>query len=245
MRNTVVSISAIFACLLSLMPVSCTNESYDTGDGGLSYLCADFVEARTTSDTIITEVVTDDGAALSISRPLRPSWASVPDTLYRALFYYNKNGNPVEPLAMSRVPVIIPRIQKDSLLTDPVGVESVWMSASGKYVNISLLIKTGIPDSVDARQWISVVYSPPAPRRGVLQTDTNPHTPHRGAGGPYGEADTLLLLHSQNCVPEYYTSRMYVSIPTAALPPHDVVNIRVNTYGGMRTYTVRQKPGEE
>lgn len=231
MRNTVVSISAIFACLLSLMPVSCTNESYDTGDGGLSYLCADFVEARTTSDTIITEVVTDDGAALSISRPLRPSWASVPDTLYRALFYYNKNGNPVEPLAISRVPVIIPRIQKDSLLTDPVGVESVWMSASGKYVNISLLIKTGIPDSVDARQWISVVYSP--------------HTPNWGAGGLYGVQDTLLLLHSQNSVPEYYTSRMYVSIPTAALPSRDVVNIRVNTYGGMRTYTVRQKPEKE
>lgn len=231
MRNTIGSISAVFACLLSLMPVSCTNESYDTGDGGLSYLCADFVEAHTTSDTTITKVVTDDGAALSLSRALKLSWVSVPDTLYRALLYYNKKGNPVEPLAMGRVPVIIPRIQKDSLFTDPLGVESVWMSASGKYVNISLLIKTGIPDSVDARQWISVVYSP--------------HTPNRGAGGLYGVQDTLLLLHSQNSVPEYYTSRMYVSIPTAALPSRDVVNIRVNTYGGMRTYTVRQKLEKE
>lgn len=231
MRNTIGSISAVFACLLSLMPVSCTNESYDTGDGGLSYLCADFVEAHTTSDTTITKVVTDDGAALSLSRALKLSWVSVPDTLYRALLYYNKKGNPVEPLAMGRVPVIIPRIQKDSLFTDPLGVESVWMSASGKYVNISLLIKTGIPDSVDARQWISVVYSP--------------HTPNWGAGGLYGVQDTLLLLHSQNSVPEYYTSRMYVSIPTAALPSRDVVNIRVNTYGGMRTYTVRQKLEKE
>lgn len=231
MRNTIGSISAVFACLLSLMPVSCTNESYDTGDGGLSYLCADFVEAHTTSDTTITKVVTDDGAALSLSRALKLSWVSVPDTLYRALLYYNKKGNPVEPLAMGRVPVIIPRIQKDSLFTDPLGVESVWMSASGKYVNISLLIKTGIPDSVDARQWISVVYCP--------------HTPNWGAGGLYGVQDTLLLLHSQNSVPEYYTSRMYVSIPTAALPSRDVVNIRVNTYGGMRTYTVRQKLEKE
>lgn len=231
MRNTIGSISAVFACLLSLMPVSCTNESYDTGDGGLSYLCADFVEAHTTSDTTITKVVTDDGAALSLSRALKLSWVSVPDTLYRALLYYNKKGNPVEPLAMGRVPVIIPRIQKDSLFTDPLGVESVWMSASGKYVNISLLIKTGIADSVDARQWISVVYSP--------------HTPNWGAGGLYGVQDTLLLLHSQNSVPEYYTSRMYVSIPTAALPSRDVVNIRVNTYGGMRTYTVRQKLEKE
>lgn len=234
MRNTIGSISAVFACLLSLMPVSCTNESYDTGDGGLSYLCADFVEAHTTSDTTITKVVTDDGAALSLSRALKLSWVSVPDTLYRALLYYNKKGNPVEPLAMGRVPVIIPRIQKDSLFTDPLGVESVWMSASGKYVNISLLIKTGIADSVDARQWISVVYSP-----------HTPHTPNRGAGGLYGVQDTLLLLHSQNSVPEYYTSRMYVSIPTAALPSRDVVNIRVNTYGGMRTYTVRQKLEKE
>lgn len=245
MRNTIGSISAVFACLLSLMPVSCTNESYDTGDGGLSYLCADFVEAHTTSDTTITKVVTDDGAALSLSRALKLSWVSVPDTLYRALLYYNKKGNPVEPLAMGRVPVIIPRIQKDSLFTDPLGVESVWMSASGKYVNISLLIKTGIPDSVDARQWISVVYSPHASRRGAAETDTNPHTPNRGAGGLYGVQDTLLLLHFQNSVPEYYTSRMYVSIPTAALPSRDVVNIRVNTYGGMRTYTVRQKPEKE
>ena len=231
MRNTIGSISAVFACLLSLMPVSCTNESYDTGDGGLSYLCADFVEAHTTFDTTITKVVTDDGAALSLSRALKLSWVSVPDTLYRALLYYNKKDNPVEPLAMGRVPVIIPRIQKDSLFTDPLGVESVWMSASGKYVNISLLIKTGIPDSVDARQWISVVYCP--------------HTPNWGAGGLYGVQDTLLLLHSQNSVPEYYTSRMYVSIPTAALPSRDVVNIRVNTYGGMRTYTVRQKLEKE
>lgn len=220
MLNRIVYI-ILFLGLSSLLFSSCTNEGYDTGDGGLSYLCADFVEAQTNSDTIITTVETDDGVALSLSMALKPNWASVPDTLYRALLYYNKKGNPVEPLALSRVPVVVPKIQKDSLLTDPMGVESVWTSANGKYVNMSLLVKTGIPDSVDAKQWIAVVYDP--------ETDN--------------QTSNLLLLHSQNGVPEYYTARMYLSIPASLF--QDDVNIRVNTYSGMRTYTARLKSDAE
>lgn len=223
MRDSIVSIFATLACLSSLMLASCTTETYDTGDGGLSYLCADFVEAYTNSDTIITAAITDDGVGLSLARGVKSKWVSVPDSLYRALLYYNKKSDPVEPLALSQVPVVVPRVQKDSLLTDPMGVESVWTSANGKYVNISLLIKTGIPDSIDTRQWISVVYDP--------ETE--------------GQTSDLLLLHSQNGVPEYYTTRMYISIPTATLPKQDAINIRVNTYGGMRTYTAKLKSEEK
>lgn len=205
----------VLACLS--MTLSCTNEGYDTGDGSLSYLCADFVEAYTSGDAVITRAVTDDGTELQLAHGLKPAWVSVPDTSYRALLYYNKKGSPVEPLAISRVPVAVPHIQNDSLFTDPLGVESVWTSANGRYVNISLLLKTGTPDSLDLRQWVSLVYDPET---------TEP-------------SSSLLLLHCQNGVPEYYTTRMYLSVPTVAFPSQDSLCIRVNTYNGMKTYVAR------
>lgn len=216
MKKRRFSIIALSACLLQVL-FSCTNEGYDTGDGNLSYLCADFVEARTSADAVIKSVVTDEGTTLSLSRGLKPAWASVPDTVYRALLYYSKHGSPVDPLSIARVPVAVPHDQNDSLFTDPMEVESVWTSANGKYVNISLLLKTGMPDSLDQRQWVSVVYDPEAA------------VPSR----------SLLLLHSQNGVPEYYTTRMYVSVPVSFFPSQDSLCIRVNTYDGMKKYVAR------
>lgn len=44
---------------------SCTTEPYDSGDGELSYMRADFVEANTDSEKNVVSVKTDDGLTFS------------------------------------------------------------------------------------------------------------------------------------------------------------------------------------
>lgn len=207
----------LILCFSSSAFISCSNDGYDTGDGNLSYLCAEFVEAFTSSDTIVVKAVTDDGASLTFTQRIKTSWTSVPDSSYRALLYYSKGDNPVRALSLRQVPVLTPKEHADSIATDPLTVESAWTSKNEKYVNLSLLLKTGVSEGVDEKQWLSLVVDPEAS----------------------GTDNSLLLLHAQNGVPEYYTTRIYVSIPIAALPTGKATILRVNTYKGMKTYTLR------
>ena len=227
------------ACLTSalLALTSCTNESYDSGDGGLSYLCAEFVEIHTSHDTIMRSATTDAGSELIFSQPIRSSWASVPDSSYRALLYYDKATSPVSVFSLQRVLVLSPVPLPSAFLSapvpsaslsapvpsafpegsiDPLSVESVWTSESGKYFNLSLLLKTGNADGNTSQQWLSLVVDP--------------------EGSSDGD---LLLLHRQNGVPEYYTSRAYVSIPVSSLPVDVPINIRIHTYKGEKIYRLR------
>ena len=43
----------------------------------------------------------------------------------------------------------------------------------------------------------------------------------------------LRLYHSQNRVPEYYSKRVYTSIPLTGLTPNDVLCLDINTYKGV------------
>ena len=205
---------AIFPTLMALLSsVSCTNEGYETGDGKYSFLCTEFVDAYTSADTLVTQVVTDDNESLGLLPHIRPSWVTRPDTIYRGLLYYNKVGNPVKAFSLGRVPVLRPTEKVEQVATDPVGLESVWASRNGRYLNVGLLLKTGVPDSVDARQWVAVI---------------------RDSDSISASADvySLRLLHGQNGVPKYYTSRYFVSIPVDTLPAGHKVRLRVNTYDG-------------
>ena len=218
---------AIMALMLTSL-ISCTNESYDSGDGNLSYLCAEFVEVHTSHDTIMRSATTDAGSELIFSQPFRSSWASEPDSSYRALLYYDKATSPVSVFSLQRVLVLTPASVSSSSSSapvpsafpegsiDPLSVESAWTSESGKYFNLSLLLKTGNADGNTSQQWLSLMIDP------------------QGAG----DGD-LLLLHRQNGVPEYYTSRVYVSIPASSLPTDKPINIRIHTYKGEKIYRLR------
>ena len=116
----------LILCFSSSAFISCSNDGYDTGDGNLSYLCAEFVEAFTSSDTIVVKAVTDDGASLTFTQRIKTSWTSVPDSSYRALLYYSKGDNPVRALSLRQVPVLTPKEHADSIATDPLTVESVF-----------------------------------------------------------------------------------------------------------------------
>lgn len=199
-------------CLL----VACTTETYDSGDGSYSYLRADFAEMHTNGAKQVDYAVSDADRHITFARPFTVGWATSPDTLYRVLLYYNDQPNGAEPLAVTPVYVRSPK-DKDNATnqaTDPVGFESIWQSENGRWLNLSILVKTGQPDDEKALQQIDIM------------SDT--------------DEDSLLhltLLHDQGAVPQYYTARVYVSVPlgdAVQLP----LRLTMNTYDGPLTRLV-------
>ena len=144
----------IFLFAVVMVLAACENEAYESGDGGLSAMRADFVEMRTDGNSNITSIETDDGEELWLTQAISTAWAERPDTVYRALMYYNKvadgEGAPkAEPLAVSQV--LVPQITPIGQLvgemkTDPVALVSAWKSPNGRYVNLELSLKTGAAD---------------------------------------------------------------------------------------------------
>ncbi len=212
---------------------ACTSEAYDSGDGTNSYLTADLVLLRTSQDKSVRSVQLDDGTELRLSNPFAKDWIERPDTVYRALLYYDQmsvssdaavgaNPNSISVVrARSVRPVPVLRISAaadvDNILTDPVGLESIWLSKNGSYINLSLLLKSG-----------------------KAEGDTSLHTLGIVSNGTTTDADGhrtlhLTLYHDQGGVPEYYTVQQYVSIDTRSLAGADAVEIAVNTYSGLKT----------
>lgn len=219
--------------LLSLLFVlsACSNDPYDTGDGSLSYMQADFVEAQTDANANIVSIETDDGERMFLTGAISVAWAERPDTVYRALLYYNKvkadNGTTnAEPLGISQV--LVPQITpieevNGGVKTDPVTFESSWTSRNGKYLNLGLSVKTGSVDGNYGAQTIGLICT------GVeTDADGKRHV-------------SLRLYHDQNGVPEYYSAEAYVSIAVPRLPIEpvegDYVTVEINTYDGTITRT--------
>lgn len=205
---------------------SCSSDPYDTGDGSLSLMRADFVEAATDGSSCIVSILTDDGDRLMLTRTVRASWAEKPDTAYRALMYYNKveidgGSYKAEPLSLSEVltpAVVAAGDVPGGVKTDPVVLESAWKSRSGKYINLDLNVKTGSVDGSRGAQTVGIVHD---------GTDV-------AADGT--RLVRLRLYHDQAGVPEYYSAKLYVSIPVQLVPGSltegDRVEISINTYGG-------------
>ncbi len=215
--------------LLALLPLlsACENEAYDTGDGALSAMRADFVVAETDADARMTGFETDGGERLRLASPVAVDWMDRPDTVYRALLYYNKvtaadGSAAAEPLSMTQV-LVLPVVNAADLAVqpkkDPVTFVSSWTSANGRYLNLELLVKTGKTDDGYGTQSVGMVCdsvtADAAGRRTVW----------------------LSLTHDQSGVPEYYSTEAYVSVPVSALPVSpvegDEVRIGVCTYDGL------------
>ena len=206
----------LFALLLS----ACTNDPYDSGDGRYSYLHAEFAEAHTIAAKTFDRATTDDGENLRFDPYATAEWAEKADTIYRALLYYNKaeHTTVAEPVSAVWVPVLSPipadKIEREKKF-DPVTLESLWTSANGRYVNLALLLKTGKADDPEAVQSIGIMKE---------------------------EADdgllTLRVLHDQGSVPEYYTSRIFISIPVTDDLAGRSIRLIVNTYKGIVEKTI-------
>ena len=210
---------SLVAFLVLWVFTACQTDSYDKGQGELSLTQAGFVVAHAGSDKRIDRGQTDEGRTLTVSSPLEAKWITTPDSLYRAIFYYDFVGESetlVAPKAISAVPTLTPLLPedyRDGVKTDPVKFESLWLSANGSYVNMGFYIKVGQTDSDEARHVVGLVLD-----RTTVNADRT-------------RTAWLRFYHDQGGVPEYYSSRYYVSIPTDKIDA-DSICLTVHTYEG-------------
>lgn len=213
------------AVAMLLMVTACHMGAYDAGDSRHSYLRADFAEVHTNSNGALCRAVTDDGDSLVLAPVLKIAWATRPDTLYRALLYYNKGGaDATQSQAASRAlsvtgvgarQVYVLRLQAGSSGVsgpdDAVGFQSCWMSASKRYVNVGLVLKSGQADQPDSKHILGLI-------RDSIVTDQQGH-----------RTFFCRIYHLQNGVPAYYSNTVYVSIPTSGFHAGDALQLTIKT----------------
>ncbi len=204
---------------LSILNSSCTQDAYEKGEGELSAMVAEMGDGFTASDKKVTRFVTDDDEQFAVSNPFSSNLMPKADTVYRAIFYYVKNGGEAEVKGLNRVLVVSPR-KIEEMKTDPVRVESVWMGKSKRYLNLSLYLMGGQTDSKDDMHHLSCQQN-----ISPINTDGT-KTLH------------LTLYHDQGGVPEYYSQRVYLSIPVHSAGA-DSVCIHINTYQGIVKRTLK------
>lgn len=212
--------------LFSLVLLACTQDTYEKGEGKYSLMRGDFAEAVVNGSKQVTKIITDDGDELPLTTPFTAKWVTKADTVYRCMLYYNKVENQkAELVSIGEVPC--PRIKtlsdlKKELRTDPVKFESMWLSKSGKYLNLYLQLKTGVTDDTTAVQQLAFISD-------TIIANPNQTTTHH-----------ITLHHDQNRVPEYYSTKAYVSILTDSIAA-DSVCISINTYSGLvtKSFSVR------
>lgn len=198
---------------------SCTQDAYDKGEGELSRLLAEMGDGYTSADKKVTYFVTDDGTRHTVVNPFTSNLMPKADTIYRAVFYYVDNGTDVQVNGLNRVLVITPH-QTDSIKaeakTDPVKFESLWMGKNKKYLNLSLYLKLGTAEDEEAVQKVACSLD----------------SLHHNADGTHTAC--LTFLHDQAGVPQYYSQRVYFSIPLQQLRA-DSVSLSINTWQGLVT----------
>lgn len=211
-------------CLLSVLSISCTQESYESGTGKYSLMRAEFVDAHTNGEGKIFSVMTDEGDSLLLTDPAERAWAAKADTTFRCLLYYNKVGNTAELISITSVPAPLirePADLKEGMKSDPVKFVSSWTSTNRRYLNLELVLMTGTTDEEVALQKIGCVCDSVS-----TEADGSRHV-------------WLSLYHDQGGVPEYYSASVYMSIMTSRLPiavrEGDQVSIVIPTYSGKIT----------
>lgn len=211
-----------------MLVVACSSERYDSGDGSNSYLTAGTMLLRTSADGSVRSALLDDGSSVDFSNPFSADWMEKPDTLYRALVYYDQTpadaagALTVKARSVAQVPVLrlVDAAEVADMRTDATGFQSMWMAANGSYLNFSLLLKSGKTDGSDAVQTIGVVSN------GATADANGKRTLH------------LVLYHDQGGVPEYYTVQRYFSIDVQSMGSADSVELTLNTYKGVKVAAV-------
>lgn len=205
--------------LLVFVVVACEQDAYDKGDSMYSYMRADFVEAVVGSDKQVTYVLTDDDERLPLTAAYNAKWIEQSDTVYRAVLYYNYKNQQAEVLNLARVSTasVKPlRQYANGVKTDPLGLESIWLSNNKRYLNLSVVLKTGAVDEEAELQTIGMIGD-------TITVDDNNLRTYQ-----------LRLYHNQGDVPQYYSQRVYFSVPLSGLQA-DSLQLSVNTYEGIVT----------
>lgn len=212
-----------FLTLLAFLPLlaACTIDAYEKGEGEYSLLTAELVEAYVDNDKHVSHVVTDQGERLILTSPLTAQWIETPDTMYRALLYYDQvEEGKAEPRSFGWVGVLTPRDSiKGGMKSDPLYTESMWVAKNHKYLNLRLRLLTGSTDDEKARHSI-----------GLMKDAVSSTSGHA----------RMVLYHDQGGMPEYYSMVTYASIPLDSIKA-DTLTIVVKTYNGEvnRTFKLR------
>ena len=210
----------IYAAFLWLpVLIGCTTDSYDKGEGKYSLMQAELVDLTVNGQKEGIAFVTDDGARFTLTPSVVASWIQTADTVYRALLYFNKiSETTAESMSLGAVPTLraIHHWQLKEQPEDTLGVESGWLSKNGKYLNLGLLLKTGQEEGNDGTQKIALAQDT------IRLNDDQTHTAY------------FRLLHDQSGVPEYYTSRRYVSILLPDTVQLDTIRLTLPTCEGKK-----------
>ena len=210
----------IYAAFLWLpVLIGCTTDSYDKGEGKYSLMQAELVDLTVNGQKEGIAFVTDDGARFTLTPSVVASWIQTADTVYRALLYFNKiSETTAESMSLGAVPTLraIHHWQLKEQPEDPLGVESGWLSKNGKYLNLGLLLKTGQEEGNDGTQKIALAQDT------IRLNDDQTHTAY------------FRLVHDQSGVPEYYTSRRYVSILLPDTVQLDTIRLTLPTCEGKK-----------
>ena len=207
--------------LLFYFFISCTQDAYEKGEGEYSLMRGDFAEAYVNAAKEMESITTDDGDRLPLKEKKTAKWVTTADTTYRCMLYYNKMKDPsgrfqADAISIGQVPCprIIPlsELEKE-LKTDPVKFESMWLSRTGKYLNLSLQLMSGHTDDTTAVHQLSFVSDT------LMTHRDNTRTLH------------VCLHHDQHQVPEYYSVHAYVSLLVDSILA-DSIHFTVNTYNG-------------
>ncbi|MBQ0074444.1 MAG: hypothetical protein KBT34_09640 [Prevotella sp.] len=200
---------------MAVLLLSCESHSYDTGDGELSYMRADYADIMVMHGRV-DYTLTDEGEELLLPAYCDSLVANYQDTILRRLLYYNKGTREIELLKMEEVKILSPSTPEKigDMKRDPLTLYSIWKAKNQRYINMSLGVKTGSAAPEDAVQILA------------LSIDSV-HSADKGRA-------YLSLRHEQGDVPQYYTRKVLVSMP---YPKQDTVTITVNTYKGPEEHT--------
>lgn len=158
-------------------------------------------------------------------------WISTADTTYRCILYYNKvkgtDGKMLaEIISAGQVPCVQVKPLKKfegEVHTDPVKFESIWMSKTGKYLNLSLQLMIGQTDDTTAIHQLGLLSDT------LIVNPNGKRTLH------------VFLNHDQGKVPEYYSTQVYMSVPASTLGA-DSISFKINTYSGIVEKTLSITP---
>ncbi|MGM9713778.1 MAG: hypothetical protein ACI3Y5_06635 [Prevotella sp.] len=202
--------------MLMAMIASCS----DNDSSGVSRLAAEMCDMHTSGRATADYGVTDDDRRLAFTRQLNVSWATTPDSTYRAMLYYENtdNAEDVTPLYAESVLCLTPRTPEEakdwSGNNDPLEIATAWYGQNRKYLNIRMDIMSGTPDSETQRHALGLVCD-------TVFTS------------PGGKRFSYRICHSQNGIPEYYTISAYASIPTTSMAEGDTISLVYMSHSGI------------
>ena len=218
-------VKCLWLFIMGILLTACTQDSYEKEEGWPSpSKTYDFAEVHVNAAKLIDYVITDNGDMLKST--LAPcKWAQTTDTLYRAIIGYYRTGSIVDVNSCSRVTTVgitpLSKV-KIGMKTDPVKMESVWLSNNRRFLNAGIYLKIGSTAIKDIVHHLGVVSD-------TLMTHTD------------GKSTLMLrLYHDQGGMPEYYSERIWFSIPLQDVRA-DSICLSINTYTGIVAKTFAMK----